>query len=199
MSETIVRNIHWNERLEKYLAETGEKAHCYSWLNKKAEELFSIRSIFIDLPVIILGVFNGATSIGSTALFTNTQMSSVIIGVIALLTSLLTTVGTYFAFARRAESHKMIGIQYAKLYRFIYVELNLPRTERTNPDLFLKYVKEQYDRLAEISPLIPKNIILEFNNHFNTPEYKNISKPEITNGIHSIQIFPVEVIELEVK
>ena len=188
------RNIHWNERLEKYFAETGEKAHCYSWLHKKAEEMFSRRSIFIDLPVIILGVFNGATSIGSDSLFKGSPYAPICIGVIALLTSILTTIGTYFSWARRAESHKMMSIQYAKLFRFLSVEMSLPRVERMSPYDLLKYVKDQYDRLAEISPLIPPKIILEFNTKFSKPEYKEISKPEITNGLNHIEIFPTNVV-----
>lgn len=188
------RNVHWNDKLERYFAETGEKAHCYSWLHKKAEEMFSRRSIFIDLPVIILGVFNGATSIGSKSLFGDSPYASVCIGIVALLTSILTTIGTYFSWSRRAESHKMMSVQYAKLYRFLNIEMSLPRVERMSPIDLLKYVKEQYDRLAEISPLVPPKIIIEFNSKFNKPEYKDISKPEITNGLHAIEIFPTNVI-----
>lgn len=188
------RSIHWNERLEKYFVDTGEKSHCYSWLHKKSEQMFSNRSVFIDLPVIILGVLNGATSIGSKSLFGDSPYASVGIGIVALLTSILTTIGTYFSWARRAESHKLISIQYAKLYRFLSIEMSLPRNERMNPQDLLKYVKEQYDRLAEISPLVPPKIILEFNIKFNKDEYKEISKPEITNGLNHIDIFPLSTI-----
>lgn len=188
------RQVHWNNRLEKYFADTGEKAHCYSWLHKKAEEMFSKKSVWIDLPVIILGVLNGATSIGSKSLFGDSEYASVCIGIVALLTSILTTIGTYFSWARRAESHKMISIQYAKLFRFLSIEMSLPRNERMSPQDLLKYVKEQYDRLAEISPLVPPNIIIEFNTKFSKPEYKEISKPEITNGLNHIEIFPTNVV-----
>lgn len=188
------RQVHWNNRLEKYFADTGEKAHCYSWLHKKAEEMFSKKSVWIDLPVIILGVLNGATSIGSKSLFGDSEYASVGIGIVALLTSILTTIGTYFSWARRAESHKMMSIQYAKLFRFLSIEMSLPRVERMSPQDLLKYVKEQYDRLAEISPLIPPKIILEFNTKFSKPEYKDISRPEITNGLNHIEIFPTDIV-----
>lgn len=191
------RSIHWNERLEKYFADTGEKAHCYSWLHKKAEEMYSRRSIFIDLPVIILGVLNGATSIGSDSLFKGSQYASIGVGIVALITSILTTIGTYFSWTRRSEAHKMVSIQYAKLYRFLSIEMSLPRVERMSPIDLLKYVKEQYDRLAEISPLVPPAIIAEFNAKFAKPEYKDISKPEITNGLHQIEVFPEREVIIE--
>jgi len=185
----INSDIHWNPQLEKYFADTGEKAHCFSWLHKKSEDVYSRKTVIIDLPVIILGVLNGAASIGSKSLFGDSDYASIGVGIVALLTSILTTIGSYFSWARRAESHKMCSIQYAKLYRFINVEMSLPRDERMIPADLLKYVKEQYDRLAEISPLIPQSVINEFKTKFNKPEYKHISFPEETNGLHAITIF----------
>ena len=183
----IVSEINWNVKLEEYFASTGEKANCFTWLHKKAEEFYSASSVWIDLPVIILGVLNGATSIGSQSLFGDSQYASVGIGAVALLTSILTTIGSYFSWSRRAEAHKISSIQYAKLYRFISIQMSLPRNERLSPADLLKYVKEQYDRLSEISPLIPPKIIAEFKQRFK--DVKDITMPEETNGLHAIYIY----------
>jgi hypothetical protein len=183
----IIGEINWNEKLEEYFAATGEKANCFTWLHKKAEELYSASSIWIDLPVIILGVLNGATSIGSKSLFGDSDYASIGIGAVALLTSILNTIGSYFSWSRRAEAHKISSIQYAKLYRFISIQMSLPRNERLSPADLLKYVKEQYDRLSEISPLIPPKIIEEFKIRFK--DVKDITMPEETNGLHAIYIY----------
>jgi len=81
----------------------------------------------------------------------------------------------------------MSAIHYAKLYRFINVELRLPRDERMQPGDFLKYVKDQYDRLAELSPPIPGSVVKGF--VANMEKYMDISKPEETNGLNKIEIF----------
>jgi hypothetical protein len=81
----------------------------------------------------------------------------------------------------------MSGIHYAKLYRFINVELRLPREQRMQPGDFLKYVKDQYDRLAELSPPIPSTVAQEFAHRME--KYMDISKPEETNGLNKIEIF----------
>lgn len=188
MSDEIIdKSIHWNERLEEYFASTGEKAHCLSWCHKRAEERYSASSIWIDLPVIVLGVLNGATSIGSKSLFGDSDYASIGIGAVALITSILNTIGSYFAWSRRAEAHKISALQYAKLYRFLSIEMSLPRDERMTPKELLKYVKEQYDRLSEISPLIPPQVIATFKEQFNS--ITDISKPEETNGLEAIYIF----------
>jgi hypothetical protein len=190
--EQRLDRIHWNDRLEEYFAATGEKAHCFSWLHKRAEEAFSRKSIFIDLPVIVLSTLNGAVSVGSSSLFGNNEMASVGVGAVALLTAILSTIGSYFAFSRRAESHRAAALNYAKLYRFLSVELSLPRRERMPVESLLKYIKTEYDRLSEISPLIPPAILDSFRKKFR--DIHDIAIPEECNGLHAIIPFKGELV-----
>jgi hypothetical protein len=100
MDGNFENTISWNDNIELYIKQTGEKAHCFSWLHKQSEEVFSFKSSFIDLPVIILSVLNGATSIGSRSLFGDSPYASIGIGIVALLTSILNTIGSYFSLNR---------------------------------------------------------------------------------------------------
>ena len=59
---------------------------------------------------------------------------------------------------------------------------------------FLKYVKDQYDRLAELSPPIPSSVAGEFAKRME--KYMDISKPEETNGLNKIEIFEDSANEL---
>ena len=119
-------------------------------------------------------------------------MAPVGVGVVALITAILTTIGSYFAWNRRAEGHRISTLSYAKLYRFLSIEMSLPRSERMSPNDLLKYVKTEYERLCEISPLIPPNVIRDFKEKFSDAKYAEISKPEDANGLHPIQIFQRE-------
>jgi hypothetical protein len=183
------RIIHWNSRLEEYFAQTGEKAHCLSWLHKKSEEYYTNRAVVIDLPVIILGTLNGATSIGSSALFGDDRFASVGVGIVALITAILTTIGTYFSWSRRSEGHKIASLSYSKLYRFLSIEMSLPRHERMTPNDLLKYVRVEYDRLSEVSPLINPSILNTFNKKFSEGKYAEIARPEESNGLSPINIY----------
>lgn len=173
--------------LEEYFASTGEKAHCLSWCHKRAEAMFSNRKTWIDLPVIVISGVTGFLSAGSTSMFSNPTTSSIALGVASLFVSVLNTAGSYYGWAKRAEGHRISAIHYARLYRFISVELALPRDERMQPNDFLKYVKDQYDRLQEISPLLPPEVIHEFQTKF--ANEKDISKPEEANGLEKITVF----------
>jgi hypothetical protein len=180
-------DIHWTVKLEEYFASTGEKAHCLSWVHKQSEAMYSSRKTWIDLPVIVGSGVIAFLNAGSQSLFDDPRLSSVALGVGSLAVGILNTLGSYFGWAKRAEGHRISSIHYSKLYRFITVELSLPREERMNPHDFLKYVKDQYDRLQEISPMVPQNVIHKFQRKFK--HETEISKPEEANGLEKITIY----------
>ena len=191
MSEEIGENVSWNSRLEEYFASTGEKAHCLSVIHKRAEALYSQRRNFIDLPVIIISSVVGFLSVGSNTMFPdNSSAASIGLGVGSLLVSVLNTTGSYFQWAKKSEGHRISAIHYAKLYRFLNIEMSLPRAERMSPRDLLKYTKDSYDRLQEISPLIPPEILRAFKKEYaGKPEYKDITMPEEANGLERIIIY----------
>ncbi len=185
-SVEISASISWTNKLEEYFASTGEKANGLAWVHKKSEAMYSNRRTYIDLPVIIGSGVIAFLNAGSSSLFNDPKISSVALGVGSLAMGILNSFGTYFGWAKRAEGHRISAIHYAKLYRFITVELSLPRHERMIPHDLLKYVKDQYDRLAEISPMVPDIVIAQFQTKFKNTD---ISKPEETNGLHKIDIY----------
>lgn len=186
-SDIMSPTIHWTDKLEEYFVTTGEKAHCLSWIHKRSEELFSVRRTFIDLPVIVGSGVIAFLNAGSQSMFSDARISSIALGVGSLVVGILNTMGTYFGWAKRAEGHRISSIDYAKLYRFIAIEMSLPREERMGPKDLLKKVKDDYDRLAEISPLVPSSVISKFKHQFK--KEVGISKPEEANGLHKIEIF----------
>lgn len=178
--------ISWNSALEVLIAQEGERASGLAWLHSKSEIRYSTLNTYIALPVICLSTLNGFISGSSSLLFNDPAAASVGVGAVSLFTAMISTIGTFFSWARRTEAHRISAIQYHKLSKFISIELSLPRSERMRAKDMLKLVRESTERLMEISPLIPDIIKNQFNNNFESS--KNIAKPEITNGIHKIDI-----------
>lgn len=183
-------DINWNSQLERILSDEGERALCYTWLHSKSERYYSRLSTYITLPVIVLSTIAGAGSIGSQSLVGegSAQSANIVIGTISLTVATLNTVASYFGWAKRSEAHRIAATTYAKVHRFIQIELALPRDERIEAKDMLKIVREQCDRLQETSPHIPDNVIREFREKFGetTPDVK---KPEITNGLDPIVVY----------
>jgi hypothetical protein len=187
MTTEIQENISWNPALEVYFKETGEKAHGLAWLHKKSEEKFTKLKTPLELSTIIIGTINGFVSVGSQQIFQGWSYSSIIIGVISLFVSILNTVSSYYAYGKRTEAHRIAALSYAKLSRYIAVECGLPRSERVAPATLLKLTKDSYDRLSEIAPLVPQDIITLFKSEFKTN--KRIKRPSETNGLEEIILY----------
>jgi hypothetical protein len=188
MSE-IVGDIEWTENLEVYFKRIGERCYGLAWLHGKSEARYARLRNYTDLPVIILGVLNAAASVGSGTLFNDPKWASVGVGVVALVGSIISAVSSYFKWAARSESHRMASIQYGKLNRWVSIQMRLPRDERLSAIECLKYCKQEFDRLQEISPLVPPEVVNDFQRRFGNDRYANISKPTETNGLESIEIY----------
>jgi len=129
----------------------------------------------------------GTCSVGSSSLFGDSAYASVAIGGVSILVGILNTLGSYFAWARRAEGHKTSSVQYGKLHRFLMIELSLPRDQRMTAGDLLKTMREQIDRLFETSPAVPPIVIEVFKKTYG--DSKDVSRPEIANGIDPIEIY----------
>jgi len=110
---------------------------------------------------------------------------------VSIFVGILQTLAGFWGFAKLQEANRITEIAYAKLHRFIAVELSLPRGERVAPRDMLKFVRDTIERLAETSPLVPDSIIQEFHVRFDK-DYVEVSEPvaipDRANGLRHIAV-----------
>ena len=182
-----MEHINWTKNLENYLKEIGEHSLCLSMLHKKCESKFSSKALCIDLPVIILSTLCGSLTLSAKSLFSSYEEDALkIVGGLSLFSGVLGTIQAYFSYARRAESHRNSYLEYSKLYRFIKVELGLPRLSRIRPKKLLAMINEQFERRQELSPIVPKDVIKNFKKIY---KKSTIEKPPELNGLQEIMIY----------
>jgi hypothetical protein len=184
--------VSWSVPLETYFKETAEKSECLSILHRHAERIFTHRKVGLELPSIVLSAVIGFTSVGSVHFFPSETLGNIVLGVGSLFISTLQTITSYFAFSKRAEGHRISAIQYAKQHRFLLVELRLPRSERINPSALLKMIRNDYDRLAEVSPALPSESLTYFEKRYGKYD---ISKPPEANGLEPVLIHVESTLE----
>jgi hypothetical protein len=105
---------------------------------------------------------------------------------ISLFTGIVSTIGSYFDWAKRTEAHRISAIQYQKMSKFLAIELTLPKVERIAAKDILKITKDQIERLLEISPAIPLQIVGQYKKTFNVAD--GPAQPEIIAGFKKIII-----------
>lgn len=186
MSDDEKRDISYHEALETLIAQEAERCAGLSWLHGRAETYYSVRNTAVTLPTIVLSTLVGFLSGTSSSIFSDATMGSIGIGSVSLFTGVLSTIGTFFSFAKKAEGHRIASIQYSKISRFLSIELTLPRSERMSAGDLLKMTKDNIERQIETSPPIPDAIISEFKSKFK--DMKDIAVPDVANGIHKVQV-----------
>ena len=184
----ITDRVEWTDNLEDYFKSLGEHSLCLSILHKDSEAYYSYKSQRIDLPVIILSTLCGSLTLSAKNIFGEENENNALkfVGLTSLFTGILGTIQSYFSFNRKAENHKISYLQYSKLYRFIKVQMGLPREQRIIPKDLLKVVMENFERLNEISRLIPKKITVRFKSKY---KRDTVQRPEIVNGLEEIVIY----------
>jgi hypothetical protein len=179
--------ITWNEQLEQYFVKIGEQSQGYEWLYHKAEEEYSKYQNMVALPVIVLSSFVGFFSVGSSTMFEGQEkLSGIVLGVVSLLTGILNTLGSYYGFSKKTENARVSSISYGKLYRWLSLELSLPRHQRIQPSDLLKMVRQEFERLDETAIALPSNIVYLYHKRFKDTK---ITHPSETNGLEKIIVF----------
>lgn len=188
---TSSSRVRWTKNLENYFKELGEQSLCLSMLHKSAEAIYSSKAQWIDLPVIVLSTLCGSLTLSAKSLFgeANEENALKVVGGLSLLSGVLGTIQAYFSFSRRAENHRNSYLEYAKLYRFVKVELGLPRQQRIAAKDLIKIVNDSFERLNELSQLIPEKTLSAFRARYKKNPLK---KPPIVNGLEEITIFVPE-------
>jgi len=177
--------IHWDNDLEQLIKDECEISYSYYLLHNLSFIRYSKLNNYINIPVMIIGTFTGASSVGSAALFGNTTIASIVIGLIIILLNSLQAISSYFKFSQLSEAHKIAAVSYQKVCRYLEIELALPRKERSPARVILKVLKNEIDRLMETSPIIQPVIIEQYNKKYGDEKAK---KPSIVNGLKSVVV-----------
>jgi hypothetical protein len=181
----------WSKEQERLMAEWSDIASCYRWLHNQSEKIYHIKTLWINLPVIVLSTLGGTANFGIQSLFEGDEnakkYASFGIGGISLIAGLLTTVGNYLRYAQLEESHRVAAIAWGKFQRLIAVELALKPDDRIDSLDFLKICRADLDRLIEQSPPIPTEAITLFEKKIGN--IRDLKKPDICGALEHTRVF----------
>lgn len=172
--------LDYSDELEDLLKNESEKAESMSILHSKCFKKFNRLSIYINIPVIVLSAFIGFLS--PLSLF---QQQAIFLGSMSIFISILKTLDNFFDFTKRCETHRLIGLNYLKISKFIQIQLSLERRNRISANDLLELIINDLANLRDQEPLITKDVIKDFNT-----QYKNetTAKPPICNGLTNVVI-----------
>ena len=186
-SPMINFDMEWNSEHEQILIDWADKAMCYRWLHSNANNIYSRLNMWFTIPVIIISTITGTANFAQDRIPVEYLSYFVmIVGAFNIFAGIISTIQQFLKINDLKESHRVSSIAWDKFYRNIKIELSKKPNERIPVAQMLKIYKEEYDRLMETSPDISKEIIQKFNDTFkNTPDFKELRKPEICDSLVS--------------
>jgi hypothetical protein len=153
------QNQHiWHESNEVFFKALGDEAQLQALCHMKSHEEFSTRSRGYQLPIIILSVMCGSGNFISTSFPENQATIILGVGVLSIITSIISSIAQYLKLAEKSEAHRIAYVSWEKFYNNIRFCLSKRRDERDELANYMSAVTNEYQRLQEISPLLPDKI-----------------------------------------
>ena len=180
---------YWKEEEELLLKDWADKAQCYELLHSKSHGVYKQRHAYFVIPVIIISTLTGTANFAQDKI-TDTNNKNIFVmvtGGLNICAAIVSTIGQFLKISEMNEGHRVASYSWGKYYRNLKTELSKHPLDRINPKDLIAMAKEEYDRLLELSPIIPKKIIKQFNMTF--LENDEISKPEICDIITPTSVY----------
>jgi hypothetical protein len=164
LPEKKVPEVKWSKESEKIPSEWCDIAKCYKWLHNRAHQKYSVLHAWFTIPAIIFSTISGTASFAQGSLPLSFQAyAPMVIGSVNIIIGIFTTIQQYMKISELNESYRVSSIAWDKFARNISIELAKAPEERSmDAGHFLKVYREEFDRLMETSPSIPKGVTREF-------------------------------------
>jgi hypothetical protein len=176
-TNTVVeeKDYLWKEDQEEILKKWADKGTCFKMMHERAYKKYWCMNAWFNIPVIIISTITGTGNFASNNFGAYAQMFTFIIGGFNIFAGMLATISTYIGAAQKLEGHRFSSIQWDKFTRKVQIELAKTRNDRIKAKVFIKQCAEEYDRLIEMSPILPNDIINWFKDVIDNKDNDNDS------------------------
>jgi hypothetical protein len=183
------KNYSWKKEQEHILKKWADKALCFKLMHERANKKYWCLNAWFNIPIIIISTITGTGNFATGGMSHNVENMIFLLGGLNICGAILATIATYTGIAQKIESHRVASIAWDKYSRKIQIELSKSRNDRINASDFVKLSADEFDRLIEISPILPNDIIRWFRNLIETGQFEE-TMPECTHFIYDCLCFP---------
>ena len=180
----------WKREEEELLREWADKAQCYQWLHLQAHDKYRKKNTWFTIPVIVLSTITGTANFAQDR-FGDDYKNAVVMGIgsLNIIAGIITTIYQFLKISEYNEAHRVASLSWGKFFRNIKTELSKNPLDRYAPYEMVKMSKEEFDRLVEISPLIPNDIANKFKKAFKKIE--GVTRPDIVGSLEPTTIYEI--------
>jgi hypothetical protein len=162
----------WEIEQEKILKKWADKGQCYKAMHERSYKRYWCLNAWFSIPVIILSTLTGTGNFAQDLFGEYAKSALIAFGAFNIFSAILSTIAQYTGVAQKLESHRIAAITWDKFSRKIQIELAKKRKYRSRAKDFINNCQESFDRLIEVSPLVPNDVIRWFNRMIETGEFE---------------------------
>ena len=171
------KDYAWKSEQENILKKWADKSLCLKMMHERAYKRFWCLNAWFNIPVIIISTLTGTGNFASDSFGTYAMYVIFGFGAMNIFAAIIGTIATYTGVAQKVEAHRYCSIAWDKFARKVQIELAKNRNDRAKAKDFIKLCAEEYDRLIEMSPVLPNEIIRWFTVMIETGEMEGSLNP----------------------
>jgi hypothetical protein len=152
-------------KLSEYEPPEDDQDLVLTWIRRARESqmshyemanILSARDRWLGVPVISIAAVVGTSVFASLTVQAVAPPIRIALGLLSVLAAVLAAMQTFFRFAQRAEKHRAAGARYGATRRKL--EAIYAGDSRSREGNYLSTIREELDRLADISPHVPPGV-----------------------------------------
>ena len=181
--------MKWDASIEKLCARYCDESQVREQLHRKQFFYFAKLSKWFQLPIIILSACSASIQFLSKKF--PKHESDIVTGTatLSMCVSIISSVMTFLKIGENKSKNEVAEISWQAFYNTVSHQLSLKREHREDPEKFLAEVKQNYERLFELSPMIGRNFVNEVRKTLDKNKTKDFCVPAYMNGFHATQVW----------
>ena len=183
--------MEWSPSLEQLLAKYSDESQVREALHRKAYYFYKKLLSWFQIPIIVGSAPSGSLQFLSKSfpeienhMVTGTASLSIVV-------SLLSAVMSYLKIGESMTKNEISLVEWQNFHNTLQHQLSLRRDDRLEPEEFMKWVKQQYDRLFEISPVCNQKFITQTKKKIRKSASEQFQIPNYLNGFEHAVIWKV--------
>ena len=175
---------YWKAEEEIIIQPWADKAQCFQWMHARCKEIYQKRNTWFSIPVIIISTITGTANFAQDRFSDNIKEYVVMsIGTLSIIAGIITTIYQFLKISELNEGHRVATISWNKYNNNLKTLILRHPLDRMPPSQAITIYKDEYERLIEISPVILKSVMKQFN--------YTLIKPITGNNIDSTKIYSI--------
>ena len=189
--------ITWSTSVETLLSRYCDEAAARESMHRMAFYQHRRWISWFQIPIICCSALSGSIQFFSKSFPAAEEHIITGTASLSILTSLLSAVMSYLKIGERMTKNEQALIGWQNFFNHIKHQLSLEREQREAPDEFMLWVKNTYERLFELSPIISQKFINKTKAKIRKYGDQNFLVPNYLNGLSHTRAFPEADIEMK--